>query len=567
MAELPEVRAGELEITPSLEAALEHYPPELLGPVWEVDENGDWYLPTRTLGWEILGWVAEWLQDPDGGPWLYTDEQVRFILWFYAIDDRGQFIYRNAVLQRMKGWGKDPVGATLCIVELIGPSRFSHFDADGDPVAKRNNKAWIAIAAVNESQTKNTMFMIPSLLPERTREAFNLDVQKELVQVKGAPERRIECLSTSFRSLEGKRLTFCILNETHHWIPSRNGDEMYRVLKDNLVKTGGRFLAITNAFQPGEASVAEDIRVEYDLFREGLAYDSKLLYDSLEAHPDSPMTPDWAPFIVQMIRGDAVWLNDEIITTAIVDGSVPVAKKRRMWYNQILSVGDSLVLPADWDRNVRYDSDGQGNEFPMKLNLGDEIVMGFDGAKTDDATALVAIRLRDKMAFPIAIWQRPHGLNEDWEVSIDEIEAEVFMAFRNYKVLAFYADVQPWESYVNAWSETFGSRLVIKASGKSHVGFDMRNDQKRITRGNEALVAAIEDGRIFHNGDKMLRRHVLNARRKPNEFGDSFRKDGKHSPNKIDAYAALLLAYMAMLDLIESGKRPERTYTRRLVQA
>lgn len=34
-----------------------------------------------------------------------TKEQKRFILWWYAIDAQGKFIYRDGVLGRIKGWG------------------------------------------------------------------------------------------------------------------------------------------------------------------------------------------------------------------------------------------------------------------------------------------------------------------------------------------------------------------------------------------------------------------------------------------------------------------------------
>jgi hypothetical protein len=34
----------------------------------------------------------------------------------------GRFVYRKGVLQRMKGWGKDPLLAVICLVELVGPS-------------------------------------------------------------------------------------------------------------------------------------------------------------------------------------------------------------------------------------------------------------------------------------------------------------------------------------------------------------------------------------------------------------------------------------------------------------
>jgi hypothetical protein len=82
------------------------YEPVHIGPSWQRGEDGKFVLPERTLGWQVLGWVADWLQHEDGRPWTYTDEQARLTLWWYAVDKRGRFIYRDGVVQRLKGWGK-----------------------------------------------------------------------------------------------------------------------------------------------------------------------------------------------------------------------------------------------------------------------------------------------------------------------------------------------------------------------------------------------------------------------------------------------------------------------------
>jgi hypothetical protein len=102
---VPVLTEAEIDaLEPSAENAAIYFPPSYIGPTWQKDEAGNWLLPEKTLGWEVLGWVAEWLTFSDGRPWMATPEQARFILWFYAIDHRGKFSYRKAVLQRMKGW-------------------------------------------------------------------------------------------------------------------------------------------------------------------------------------------------------------------------------------------------------------------------------------------------------------------------------------------------------------------------------------------------------------------------------------------------------------------------------
>lgn len=460
----------------------------------------------------------------------------------------------------MKGWGKDPVAAVLCLVELLGPVVFSHFE-DGQPVGKRNPKAWVQIAAVNESQTKNTMLLIPDLLPKRTIEHFNLDVQKQIIQVKGKPTNRIEVLSASYRGQEGNRPTFIIMNETHHWVPNRNGDQLYETLRLNARKVRGRFLCITNAYVPGEASVAEEIRMAVDREREGRAADSGWLYDSIEAHPDAPLSPDWAPFIAEMISGDSHWLPIEDIVEDIIDTSIPPSKTRRMWYNQIVASEDAVFSEGEWD----------AIELEEALKWGDDVVLGFDGGRTDDATALVAMRISDGALEPVAIWESPATKSrkdnvEKWEVSTDEVDSMVHFAFRKFRVHAFYADVAGWEPYIKDWGDTYRDQLRVKASTKYIAGYDMRGTLEKTTRTNEAFIQAVLDGTVAHTGDVLLRRHVLNTRRRENQYGTSFGKEGRESPKKIDAYAASLLCYMALLDLGERGKELPPEYSQRLIQ-
>lgn len=448
----------------------------------------------------------------------------------------------------------------MAIVELIGPSQFSHWDSNGNPVGKPHPDAYVQVTAVSESQTENTRDVFPGLIPQRTRAAFNMDVQKEIIYANGG-RQKLRTMSANFRSAEGGRVTFAIANETHHWTPGQRGPDFYNVITNNLTKVQGRLLCITNAYEPGEDSVAQRIREEQEKVWAGLSKPSGWLYDSLEAHPDSPLSEAWAPFIVSTIRGDAHWLNVEDIVSEIQDGSKTVASKRRMWFNQIVSTGDSLVSVAQWDGILQPGCYGDKRD----LAQGDEIVMGFDGSKTDDATALVAIRIRDNLIVPLGIWQNPDPALP-WHVPVAEVESEVHLAFASYRVRAFFSDTAYWESQVDGWSDLYREQLLIKASARSTVGFDMRGNKARISQTTEAFVASIADKRLRQNGHRLMRIHVLNTKRRANSYGLYFGKETSFSTRKIDGFAAGFLAYMALTAYAESGKTPAKEYGRKLYQ-
>ena len=66
--------------------------------------------PHDVIGWEAAQFATDWLQQPDGPnagePFQFTREQLRILLRWYEVDNRGRFVNRRGVLRRMKGWGR-----------------------------------------------------------------------------------------------------------------------------------------------------------------------------------------------------------------------------------------------------------------------------------------------------------------------------------------------------------------------------------------------------------------------------------------------------------------------------
>lgn len=541
----------------SYDEALAIVTPDYIGPTWQTDEDDNWLLPERTLGWEIIGWAAKWLTNPAGdGPWTFTLEQARFTLWWYAVDEHGEFVYRTGVLQRMKGWGKDPLLAVLSLVELCGPSRPA-MDANGrpfwneagQPIGVRHPAAWVQIAAVNQAQTRNTMTMVTSIMTDAFKREYNVVPGTELIRA-FMGKCRLECVTKNYRALEGGRSTFVVLNETHHWVEGNWGHKMFETIDGNATKIKGRYLAITNAYLPGEDSVGQRMREKYQDILEGKSVNNRFLYDSIEAKPKAPLKGPLVPFILEGVRGDAKWLSIPEILTSIADRQIGPARSRRMWLNQIVSGEDSL-----YDENILRSVEDDS----LVLHPKDEIVLGFDGGKTDDSTALVAMRIKDRAAFIIALEEKPSGpMGEDWEVDREKVHGIVQETFRLYNVKGMFADVALWESYIADWADAYGEGLSVKATEKNPIAFDMRGRQKESTMAHERLVSSVFDQKIRLAEDLRLRRHMLNVYRRPNNYGLYFDKESRESPRKVDAYAALMLAHECLEQLRLRRVQPER---------
>lgn len=403
------------------------------------------------------------------------------------------------------------------------------------------------IAATSQDQTSNTGDMFPTLMSDELLKQYRIKPGIELIRA-GGGSQKIQLVTSNYRSLEGKRSTFVVLNETHHWVKGNGGVKMYETVDGNTTKMDGRYMAITNAYLPGEESVAETQRRDFEQVQLGLAAETGIMYDSIEAHPDTPLTPEALEIVIPKIRGDATWLNVGSIMKSIQKVSIAPARSRRMWLNQIVAGEDSLHEPRSWDAMARPGE---------KLRPGDKIVLGFDGGRTDDATALIAIRVSDMFVYPIGIWQKPAEA-PTWEVDRHSVNTALHNAFRTYKVLGMYADVSQWESYLNDWQEAYGDTVAVKAQDHKPFEWDMRGGaqqggSKKVTLAHEALMATILEGKLRHPGQstpeaRLLRSHVLNARRRETVHGLSFGKESNDSPNKVDAYAALMLAHQCLTD-------------------
>lgn len=515
-------------------------------------------LPELTLGWQVLAWSAEYLRQPDGpeagNQWCYTDEQARFILWWFALDERGRWIYRSGMLRRVKGWGKDPVAATLCATEFVGPCRFAGFDGDGDPVAAPHPASWVLTAAVAKDQTRNTMTLFPSLFSDAAINEFRIDLGKEILYAQGG-RCRLEAVTSSPRALEGPRPTFTLKNETQHWLKNNDGHEMAKVIARNATKSrdgASRVLVISNAHEPGEDSDAEHDYEAWLAIEQGKTRRQGFMYDSLEAPSDVDISDELQlRAALTAARGDSTWLDIDTHVDEIYDTRNSVATSRRFYLNQIVAAEDAWVAPHEYDSITPAT---EGVEL-LPLEDGEEITLGFDGSATDDHSVLRACRVSDGAMFTLGVWD---PAEHEGETPRELVDGEVRSAFGRFKVLAFFSDLHPFESYVDAWARDFGPKLKIKASAKHAIAWDMRSHQKEATIEIERLHNEIVNKAFVDDGHPVVRQHFHNARRRPNAWGVTVGKEHRESKRKIDAVPATMLARMARRLLKPRKKRTNK---------
>ena len=238
------------------------------------------------------------------------------------------------------------------------------------------------------------------MLKRATKDYHGVDLGKEVVHSRAGG--RIEVVTSAPRSLEGSRPSLMIMSETQHWLVSNDGHEMAKAIARNLAKGrdgAARSLALTNAHNPGEDSVAEHDWDAWEAIRDGRSVATGLLYDSREAPPETELADrDSLRAGLIAARGDSKWLDVNRLIEEAYDPATPPSMTRRFYLNQLVASEDAWLAPHQWASCA---------DPTASLQDGDMVTLGFDGAVREDSTALVACRVEDAHIEMLGCWEKP----------------------------------------------------------------------------------------------------------------------------------------------------------------
>ena len=414
-------------------------------------------------------------------------------------------------------------------------------------------------AAVSKDQTRNTMTLFPGMFSDDALREYSIDLGKEIIYAhKG--RCRLESVTSSPRSLEGPRASFVLKNETQHWRMANEGHAMAEVIARNATKArdaSSRVLAISNAHEPGEDSDAERDWEAWQKIMLGQAPAAGVMYDSIEA-PEKIDLDDELQLRagLRAARGDSVWLDEDRHVEEIYDPRNSRALSRRFYLNQIVAPEDKWVSAPQWEELADHD-------YVVKPDA--RITIGIDGARFEDALAIVATEVKTGYQWPLGIWEKPDNADDDYEHPMEEVDGVLTDALTRYDVWRVYVD--PGSSAGNIhplfekWQGRYGAKKVLPWL------------MNRL-RATAAMVASYADAiltaELSNDGDELMGRHITNAvKRELNMYDDDGKplyvltKDRPHSPRKIDAAAAGALSWEARGDCFAAGEdepKPNRSF-------
>lgn len=523
-----------------------------------------------SLGPQVIAWAEHFLvHHQSGEPWRFTVGQKRFLHMWYAMSPDGRWLYRSGVKRGAKGTGKDPFGASIALAELCGPVHVVGW-RDGQPVGRPHRLAKVQIAANSKDQAGEMLSVANAMVSKRLQQAVGLD--SGLTRTLTASGSRLELVTSSEKSAEGAPATAVLLNESHHMTESNGGAAVAAVARRNVGKSPvdiqARVLELTNAHLQGQDSVAEASFTAWQqqLMTPGAKRD--ILYDSIEAAPGLDIT-DTEQLRLGITQAclDAPWVDIDRRVDEAMDSRTSVAETIRFYLNGLATAEEAWVDPRAFDDLARPDE---------VVKEGEKVALFLDCSKSSDATTLSGCRLSDGHVFSLGGWQAPHGSRgKDWLAPRETVDAVVRQAFDYYRVCWFGVDPSParddetealyWQPLIDQWHRDFQKKLPVWATpgaGGHAVLFDMRLSQPGAKRRNQLFTEAAmqtaldidEEGTLTHDGDPMLRLHVHNARRRPNQWGVSLGKVNRSSKHRVDYAVTMVGARMGRMLALRSPK-------------
>ena len=181
----------------------------------------------------------------------------------------------------------------------------------------------------------------------------------------------------------------------------------------------------------------------------------------------------------------------------------------------------------------------EGLEDTFELLPTDEYILGFDGSWKNDSTAVVAVIMPRKegdvfRVFRVASWEKDFTVDDDlWIVDKGEVSKTIIdYFFANPNCREIVCDPAYWQDEMFQWADA-GLQVV-----------EYPNTISRTVPATAKLFEAIMNGKIRHDGDAALGRHLDNCILKiDNQRGARITKDYRNAKLKIDLAIALLMAY------------------------
>jgi len=528
-----------------------------------------------TLGPELCDWIeANLVYGPgplSGEPYVVEPDFRAQLYRAYEVFPRGhqragRRRWKKVAWSQRKGTAKSEKAAIVVAAESHpeAPVRCAGFRRQGSawvPVGRGvPTEPYIPMVAFTEEQSEDLAYAVLRHILSNSAIADDYDIGLDRVLVlgrHGEEAGKIQALAGSPNARDGARTTFQHFDETHRLTTPRLRNA-HTTMQENLYKlvaADAWSLETTTAGDSNEHSVARGTHDHAESVAKGRVKDSALCYIHRFCPDDEKRWPletseQVMAALVEASGPCAEWSGDlEALAAHYFEPETDKPYFRRVWLNQWGKGGSHAFDATGWvllaDRC----------EVPKRTL----ITLGFDGARTRDATVLVATAVEWGYQWPVKTWQRPPELDpeEPWEVDAEDVDQSVTATWERYRVWRMYCDPPYWDEWVTHWAGRYGKKKVISW---------WTNRPKPMAEALRRYKQAMDEGSLSHDGDPVMADHIGNAVRRDLTFVDDegkplwvISKERPGSPKKIDGAMAGCLSWEARLDAIAAGVLKRRS--------
>ncbi len=231
-------------------------------------------------------------------------------------------------------------------------------------------------------------------------------------------------------------------------------------------------------------------------------------------------------------RDKQLWIESNPGFADIVDAEdfesavlrTPEAEFRTKRTNCFVSTATAWLPTGSWEALI----DAERMPEP-----GEDVILAFDGAFSNDSTALIAWLLGgDKPhLMVVGIWERPDDAEQGWHVPVAEVEQTIIDTFRNSNFQTKEIVFDPAR-----WQRTF---MVLDEQGMPVVSYP--NSAERMVPATQKFYEAVVNQSFTHDGDERMARHITNCVTKQSSRGVMVAKAS--SKRKVDAAVAAIFGY------------------------
>lgn len=509
--------------------------------------------PWPTLGDQVCEFIEERaVYGPGslkGQPAKLNSDQRLFIYRAHELYPKGhpragKRRFNRAGMSVRKGSAKTEMLAWLAYSELHpeSPVRFAGFNKDGTLCQGRPvSDPYIPLMANTQEQVAELAYGALIVICEdgADPELFDIGLDRILRIDGGRPDGKAVPIAGAPNARDGARTTFQGIDEPHRlYLP--NHKAAVETMIANLPKRPLEdpwMCSTTTAGQPGQDSVAEDEYFEAEAIARGEVERPTFFFFHRQARDgyDLNVFEDRVEAITEASGPDvAEWSDIEGIASQWDRPKADKTYLERVWTNRW-----TQMAAQAFDRNKWDALELTGERIPPRS----KIAIGFDGARMRDATALVITDIVTGFQELAGLWERPELAEDDWEIDESEVTEKVKELMRTYRVVKMYCDPPHWNNTVGEWSVKYPDKVEEWWT----------NRRRPMVQAIGDFAEAIDTGRISHNGDPDLARHIGNAGRQPinllDERGNRLWILGKlHPTRKFDACMAAILSWQARMD-------------------